>query len=185
VTDSPRDVAALRQRVDAGWRPGFVFFLAPEASTAPAPGSGCLSQWYAAPMTSDGERFHTAEHYMMWRKAMLFGDHGTARMILADADPAVAKRLGREVRNYDDTAWVRHRAEVVLDGSLLKFRQHPRLAQYLAATGDAILAETSPVDLIWGIGFGEEDERARDPQVWPGMNLLGFVLMEARRRMQA
>ncbi|WP_335645147.1 hypothetical protein [Amycolatopsis albispora] len=30
----------------------------------------------------DGRVFPTAEHYLMWRKAVLFGDHPSAKAIL-------------------------------------------------------------------------------------------------------
>ena len=102
----------------------------------------------------------------------------------ANDSPAEAKRLGRAVRNFDGAVWVQHRLDVVRRGSLAKFRQHPRLAEYLLGTKDRVLAEASPVDLIWGIGFAENDERARNPHLWRGQSLLGFVLMETRDRLQ-
>ena len=41
-------------------------------------GSSCLSQWWPARFEADGEAFASAEHYMMWRKARLFGDESVA-----------------------------------------------------------------------------------------------------------
>jgi len=45
--------------------------------------------------------------------------------------------------------------------------------------------EASPLDRIWGIGLAAGDERAASPQTWPGLNLLGFALMEVRHRLRA
>jgi len=44
-----------------------------------------------------------------------------------------------------------------------------------------VLVEASPVDTIWGIGLAADDQRARDPSDWPGLNLLGFALMRVRQ----
>lgn len=37
-----------------------------------------------------------------------------------------------------------------------------------------------PLDTVWGIGLGVDNERAADPARWRGQNLLGFALMETR-----
>lgn len=177
---SPRDTDELRERIVEGWVPEFVFFLSPEAGNPRELGSECLSQWYPSPMEIDGVRFPTAEHYMMWRKAQLFSDDDVSKRLLADESPAAAKRLGREVRHFDGAIWMRHRLEVVRRGSIAKFQQNAHLAAYLFGTKDHVLAEASPVDYIWGIGFDAHDTRARNPLVWPGLNLLGFVLMQTR-----
>jgi len=136
-------------------------------------------------MEVDGVRFPTAEHYMMWRKARLFGDDEISKRLLANDSPAIAKQLGREVRNFNAEIWTQHRVEVVLRGSIAKFQQNARLATYLLGTEDSVLAEASPVDYIWGIGFEAADAYAKDPLVWKGLNLLGFVLMRARAHLFA
>jgi ribA/ribD-fused uncharacterized protein len=178
--DYTRNIDELRRRVRAGWRPGYVLFLQPFATESTTPGSECLSQWYPAEMEIDGLRFPTAEHYMMWRKARLFGDESIAHSVLADESPDVAKQLGRRVRGFRADTWAQHRLEVVLRGSIAKFEQHPQLREYLLRTHDHVLAEASPVDNLWGIGFEAGDARAMDPLVWTGLNLLGFTLMQAR-----
>jgi hypothetical protein len=61
-----------------------------------------------------------------------------------------------------------------------KFSSDPALRAYLRATSDAVLAEASPTDRVWGIGLEEQDPRAIDPRLWQGLNLLGFSLMRAR-----
>ena len=51
---------------------------------------------------------------------------------------------------------------------------------FLLSTGDKILVEASPMDTIWGIGFGKDNEKAYNIASWRGKNLLGFALMEVR-----
>jgi predicted NAD-dependent protein-ADP-ribosyltransferase YbiA (DUF1768 family) len=36
-----------------------------------------------------------------------------------------------------------------------------------------------------GVGLAADDEAAADPERWRGLNLLGFALMEARKRLGA
>ncbi len=58
--------------------------------------------------------------------------------------------------------------------------QHPVLKDFLLKTGERVLVEASPVDIMWGCGLAEDDERIKDVTQWPGQNLLGFALMEVR-----
>jgi ribA/ribD-fused uncharacterized protein len=61
-----------------------------------------------------------------------------------------------------------------------KFGEHDDLWRFLLGTGDRVLVEASPVDLVWGIGLVADDPKAADPERWPGLNLLGFAMAEAR-----
>ena len=148
-------------------------------------GAGCLSQWWPAEFTVDGVSFRSAEHYMMWRKALLFGDQASAERIVAAGHPRDAKILGRGVTNFDEQTWVENRFEVVTNASRHKFGQNPVLRDWLVGTGDRVLVEASPTDRVWGIGLAATDERATDPARWRGLNLLGFALMRARFEWQS
>ena len=143
-------------------------------------GVGCLSQWWPAAFTIDSREYATAEHWMMWSKAVLFGDTEIADQILAVSHPGAAKALGREVRRFNQAIWEDRRFAIVVAGSVAKFGQHEALKRYLLGTGDLVLVEASPVDRIWGIGLAASDPRAADPAHWRGLNLLGKALMEAR-----
>src|SRR5262249_46041195 len=76
----------------------FLFFWGHQPQRDGSLGPGCLSQWWPAAFTLDGREYATAEHWMMWSKAMLFGDAQTASQILAVSHPNEAKTLGRKVR---------------------------------------------------------------------------------------
>ncbi|WP_268892619.1 NADAR family protein [Nocardioides sp. AX2bis] len=147
-------------------------------------GPSCLSQWWPAPFVVDGRRYATAEHWMMWRKAVLFGDADAAAQVLASDSPAEAKAVGRGVRGFESRTWVRHRWEVVVAGSVAKFGSDPALRDYLLSTGDAVLVEASPDDLVWGTGLAAAHPDATVPARWPGLNLLGQALVEARSRLR-
>jgi len=159
-----------------------VFFWRPP-SQDPSP-QACLSQWAASPFEVDGQRYPTAEHWMMAEKARLFGDAEIEARVLAAAHPKSVKALGRKVRGFDDATWCEARQQIVLEGSLHKFRQNPALLEFLLSTRDATLVEASPYDRIWGIGLRADQPAARDPSRWRGLNLLGLALMEARTQLR-
>jgi ribA/ribD-fused uncharacterized protein len=177
--------ADLVERLRRGERVKYLLFWGHAPRTDGTLSASCLSQWWPAAFTVDGVTYPTAEHWMMAGKARLFGDAEAERAALDAAHPAQAKRAGRLVRGFDEEVWRRERYALVADGSTYIFGQDPALRAFLAATGDRVLVEASPVDRIWGIGLAAKDERARDPARWRGENLLGFALMEARARLSA
>ncbi|KXK60569.1 hypothetical protein AWW66_18210 [Micromonospora rosaria] len=179
----PRTLDEARHLDARGARLRYLFFWGHQPQRDGSTGAGCLSQWYPTTFTVDSVRYPTAEHYMMHRKALLFGDERTAARILAADHPKTVKALGRQVRDFDQTRWDAHRFEIVVAGNVEKFRQHPDLHAYLAGTRDRVLVEASPLDRIWGIGLAADDERATRPAQWRGQNLLGFALMEVRDRL--
>lgn len=177
------DRADLIAHVASGAPVAYLYFWGHRPSPDGRVGKSCLSQWWLAPFAVDGETFATAEHWMMAGKARLFGDEATRGAILAAETPKDAKDLGRQVANYDDARWAAARYDLVVEGNFHKFARHPDLAAWLRATGDQVLVEASPVDAVWGIGLDERHADAPHPERWPGLNLLGFALMDVRARL--
>ncbi|WBB76189.1 NADAR family protein [Micromonospora sp. WMMD1128] len=175
-----RSVAELTVALDSGAPVTFLHFWGHRPQRDGGVGAGCLSQWWPAAFTVDGRHFATAEHWMMWHKATLFGDHAIAEEVLAATHPHRAKAFGRQVRGFDEAVWTARRWEIVVAGSVAKFGQHEPLRRFLLGTGERVLVEASPTDRVWGIGLAAGDPRATDPATWRGANLLGFALMEAR-----
>ncbi|NJP43804.1 NADAR family protein [Actinacidiphila epipremni] len=175
-----RSVEALVAYAATGARVKYLHFWGHHPRRDGSVGPGCLSQWWPAPFTVDGVTYATAEHWMMAGKARLFGDAEAERRVLAAGGPGAAKAAGRAVRGFDEQTWRRERYRLVVAGSRHKFGAHPELREYLLATEGRVLVEASPLDRIWGIGLAAGDERAADPARWPGLNLLGFALMDAR-----
>lgn len=147
----------------------------------PGEENGYLSNWYLSDFVVDEVRFSSMEQYMMYQKAIVFGDKAIAKNILAVTDAAEIKALGRKVSNYEDVVWNGVRQIIIYRGLLEKFRQNKELAELLLATGDAILVECAVKDRIWGIGLNMRDDDRFDMRKWKGQNLLGFALMEVRK----
>jgi len=178
------DIESFLEWVRQGGRPKYIFFWGHTAAGQSAVGKQCFSQWWPASFEVDGTRYPTAEHFMMAEKARLFGDEEVRARILDAPNPGAAKKLGREVRGFDDARWNEQCFEIVVRGNSAKFGQNPELRSFLVGTGERVLVEASPVDRIWGIGLAEDDVRAENPEQWRGLNLLGFALMKARDLLQ-
>ena len=174
----------LEKRYDAGEKMKFLFFWGHRKHANDEVTKSCFSQWWPAVFTVDGNTYATAEHWMMAEKARLFGDFKTLEKILDAENPGKAKKLGRQVIGFDNDLWNAKRFEIVVEGNLHKFRQHPELGEFLLGTKNRILVEASPVDAIWGIGMEGSHEFAAVPPKWRGLNLLGFALMEVRDRLR-
>jgi len=116
---------------------------------------GFLSHFHPAPIFVDGETWLTTEHYYQAQKSH---DPAYRQTIREAATPGRAKRLSAlpdPARPTAKQSWFRKNAalprpdwrEVKLGvmrcADLAKFTQHPELAKWLLATGDAELIEDS------------------------------------------
>ena len=180
------DVDELRQREVHGPPFELLFFSGYQPLPNGKIGTTCLNQSWAAPFEIDGDRYATAEHYVMVGKARLFGDEAMAAHILASTAPEEAFELGREVRGFEQSVWAAARYDIVVAANRAKFTARPELGVYLTQhTGHKILVHADPNDQVWGIGLAPNDIRARKPTEWRGRNLLGFALMEVRDELRA
>ncbi len=141
-----------------------------------------FSNWYPRDFVIEGIKYNCVEQYMMAKKAILFGDITIYQEVMKETDPGKCKDLGKLVRNFDSATWDSCKREIVFNANYAKFIQNPDLMAKLKATGDATLAEASPLDKIWGIGMTADDPDSRDPNKWKGDNILGFILMELRQK---
>ncbi|MCF6350420.1 MAG: NADAR family protein [Flavobacteriaceae bacterium] len=140
----------------------------------------CFSQWWEIDFTIEEITYKSAEHFMMAEKARLFNDQSILDKIIKCKSPEAAKKLGRQVKNFNLEIWNNKRLEIVKKANYHKFNQNSKLKTFLLQTKKRILVEASPVDKIWGIGMAEDNESAQNPKKWKGLNLLGFALMEVR-----
>ena len=142
--------------------------------------NGWMSNWYRRKFVIDDFEYLHVEQYMMSRKAKLFHDAASYTAILRETDPQECKRLGKGVKPFDPLQWNQVKYEIVKTGNRAKYEQNPDLKQKLLDTGNAVLAEASPRDRIWGIALDAATAACTNPFTWPGKNLLGRILMELR-----
>ena len=150
----------------------------------PSEDYGFLSNWYLSDFRIDGIEFSSMEQYMMYEKALCFGDEKIAKEILAERDVARIKELGRLVSGYDEHIWNGVRQIIIYEGLLAKFSQNEFLKGRLLDTKNSILAECAVKDRIWGIGLSMTDQRRFIPSEWQGHNYLGYALMMVRDKLK-
>jgi len=190
VAPAPVPTTSHEEAPPARWEDNYVFFWKPDEPY------GWASQWHpesfkgpsrlpeenGAQGESEEVVYNTAETWMMYHKAMLFDAEDVAKKILLTSDPKETKALGRSISNFDDEIWQARRYDVVLAGSLAKYRSSKECRDNLLATGDKQLVEGSPFDRIWGIGYTAKNAQA-NMHNW-GLNLLGQALMEVRETLR-
>ena len=141
-----------------------------------------FSNWHYSEYKYDNVIFCCVEQGVMWSKAKLFSDEEIANEILTCAfnEQGQMKRLGRNVKNFNQYIWDSSKIKIYSLHCKNKFIQNEKLMQELINTGNTQLVEASPYDKIWGIGLHECDARIINPSKWPGKNLLGKILTEIR-----
>uniref|UniRef100_A0A6C0LVN7 NADAR domain-containing protein n=1 Tax=viral metagenome TaxID=1070528 RepID=A0A6C0LVN7_9ZZZZ len=145
-----------------------------------------FSQWYPAIFIDSiiGITYKNTEQYMMAHKALLFNDIDTYTKIITTSDPFTIKKLGRQVKNFDEKEWNKYKFDIVMEGNKLKFTQNKKLGKELINTGSKIIVEASKYDRIWGIGLDKKEAINIDPKKWPGKNLLGQIIMKVRNELK-
>jgi predicted NAD-dependent protein-ADP-ribosyltransferase YbiA (DUF1768 family) len=172
--------------------------------------SSPFSQWHPSLFTVKGRVFSSAEQFMMYCKAKLFQDEVIAeKILLINVNNSVVnefvntndgslvinsqlklkgwgvaqkeiKSLGRQIKNFSDQLWDRHKENYVYRGSCEKYQQNPKLKEILIAAGNTFMVEASPYDKVWGIGMKKDHPNTKNPAKWQGLNLLGNILTKIK-----
>jgi ribA/ribD-fused uncharacterized protein len=144
---------------------------------------GEYSQWYLSDFTVDNITYNCCEQYMMYHKALLFNDLDIAMKILQETSPRKLKALGRQIKNFDETIWEQHRADIVYNGNLYKFSQNLYLKKKMLKKLNYTFIEASPYDRIWGVGY-TADNLPLNKELW-GLNLLGVALNKVQKTLMS
>ena len=131
--------------------------------------------------------FTSTEQGFMYIKAITFGDNVTAQKILNTDDPNRCRKLGRQVKGYNDAEWAKIRYDVFYTLNWAKYTQDKKLQEKLLDPqfdGKKFI-EASPIDKIWGIGYGEDNPNIEFTYMYWGKNYLGRILTNIRKRLKS
>ena len=142
---------------------------------------GIYSNWYIIPFKNeDGIEFNCSEQYMMYKKALSFGDTVKAEEVMNETHPGEQKQRGREVSGFVPVIWDAISKNVVYKGCYFKFEQNPKLNEELLETAGTTLVECSQQDKLWGIGLYAHEPESDNRVTWKGKNWLGETLTRLR-----
>jgi ribA/ribD-fused uncharacterized protein len=142
-----------------------------------------FSFWYPTEFVENGISYSSAQQYVLHHKALLFSDESTAEKVLQVHEKKDLMKLSRAVQNFQPKVWAQKREQIAETANRAKFTQNEELKAQLLATAGTRLANANQHDIIWGIGFEEDAEEAKDPKKWRGKNLLGEILKRLREEM--
>lgn len=136
-----------------------------------------LSNFYPCRIEYDGEVFYSSEQLFMACKAVYFGDIATYERILMTSSPKEAKKLGRQVKNFDAEEWNYAKEPIMMFCLRLKFDQNePMRRELVNLSNGRYFVEASPWDKEWGVGLEEHDPRVQSVSSHRGLNKLGRAL---------
>lgn len=142
---------------------------------------GEFSNWKEAPFQYAGKKYSSALQFLMYQKALLFGQRQLAQKIMNENDQQEIKKLGNtKFEGYRDMLWDVICEGIAMRGIRAKFQQNPEMADLLLGTEDKVLAFSTPLDNNWGTGVAVTSPDAADVFRWKGKNRLGKLLMETR-----
>lgn len=131
---------------------------------------GEFSNFAAYPISLDGKRWPTTEHYFQAQK---FEDAGYREKIRKANSPMIAARLGRSRKVKIRRDWESSKIDVMRRAVREKFDSDPELQELLLSTGDESIIEDTTGDEFWGCGSSRG-----------GKNWLGRILIEVRAELQ-
>ncbi len=127
-----------------------------------------LSNFHMATIKSDdGCIYYNAGEFYQHRNALFHHDDTTASKICNFKSPYEVYHLGQSIKGVKDSVWYQDIAkDQMYRCCLVKFRQNPKLKDFLITTGDTILVEGNPRDIRWGIGLSIKDPAIFDKTQW-------------------
>jgi len=161
-----------------------------------------LSNFYPCEFTDNEELnnsgnqivFKNMEQYFMYQKAKMF-DKDMIKQILDEIDPKKIQGYGKQVKNFSDEEWDKHKLNIMYRGLELKFGQNREILDELLETKNKNLYEANKYDRYWGIGCDdktaikiEKGNVVRDKNenvITFGKNMLGELLMKLRKSFSA
>ena len=107
-------------------------------------------------------------------------------MILESETPKDAKKLGRQVRDFDSNKWLEVCFDEMYDAVYAKFSQNEDLKKLLLSKDFECkgFVEGSPFDEIWGVKIDWRNPDIDEECNWQGQNLLGKVLDKVREELK-
>lgn len=170
-----------------------------------------FSLWHPAKFEYKGLTFSSAGQFMLYSKAMLFGDDKTAQKIMKlnddefiqqfltgklsaqrimtdkiktkfwDIHHQDMKEIANNIVSYNHDIWSLKLPSIIGVAVREKYNQNPDLQENLLSTKSKLLVFATPTDKVLGVGLNKDEVLKTDKADWPGQNLLGSMLTDLRK----
>ena len=130
-------------------------------------------------------KFNCGEKAIMLCKAAIMKDYSTYDMILSETEPKKIKALGRKVKPWNQEKWENLVCTVAFKVIETKALNCTIFRETLLSTGSNLIAEATRNDRNWGIGIDIGNIDVPFPKRWKGANILGWALMEVRKKIES
>lgn len=137
------------------------------------------SNFYSCQINVFGLDFKSSEHAYQHEQAMAANMPELAQEIKASQHAGKAKQLSKRIPKEFRTTWEQTNVQIMKEILVAKFQQVPAFHDALLESPNSILAESTS-DTFWASGLQPDITQISHPDHWPGMNMLGKVLMEIR-----
>ena len=131
------------------------------------------------PIVVKEQRFNCNEQFIVYSKAMLFGDDRVASEVMKMSNPRMMKQLGNNIDNYNHREWQRKSVAIIAQCNETKFSMHQNAMDVLMSTGHKVIGEAT-AGKEWGIGLSLNDDDCLQKHNWSGENKMGKILMKIR-----
>ena len=101
------------------------------------------SNFHPSPFTIDGICFPSAEHYIQYHKALLFGHSVTANSILKSGTSLESKKLSYNISDFSRSKWTNKGYNICAKGIREKIIPNWPLFEMLKGTGSKTLVEAN------------------------------------------
>jgi hypothetical protein len=143
-----------------------------------------LSNFHMATFKHNGITYTSSEQWIQTTKARLFpGNEELIHQMLNTHEPLKIKQLGHRVLNFNAKIWNEQAQELIYPGLKAKFAQNYYMLDFLDSTGQKLIVEASPTDLLFGIGQRITNKTILQPETHKGANIQGLMLMRIRNEL--
>lgn len=121
---------------------------------------------------------HCSEQLYQFYKAYFSNSMEKCQYILNTKSAAECKRIGKSTKI--PIQWKLRKINIMRECLLKKFlmSHNSHYLYYKLMNAAPIIAECNPYDLFLGIGLNKNNARKRPMEDWPGLNMMGILLME-------
>ena len=144
---------------------------------------GPFSNFHKSEVKMENMVFPSSEHAYQFRACEEHLRDDLAEKVFKARTPRDAKDIATEIKSNDpESPWNQKKYNVMREVLIAKINSNVTFKNLLLASHDRMIAEASETDLYWGTGLPYKISITTKPEMYPGKNMLGKLLVELRSK---